>query len=98
MRAQGPGDHGHEPTGLYEVLSGPTEVVLVWATSVRDQVQLRKDRDTSLGLSDEGTADERIVTVGQTVDVQVEISNGLKAGERVATTNVAQLTDGAKVS
>jgi multidrug efflux pump subunit AcrA (membrane-fusion protein) len=42
--------------------------------------------------------EERIVTVGQTLDTQVEISNGLKAGERVATTNVAQLTDGAKVS
>jgi multidrug efflux pump subunit AcrA (membrane-fusion protein) len=42
--------------------------------------------------------EERIVTVGQTVDAQVEISSGLKAGERVATTNVAQLTDGAKVS
>jgi len=42
--------------------------------------------------------EERIVTVGQTVDALVEISNGLKAGERVATTNVAQLTDGAKVS
>jgi hypothetical protein len=32
------------------------------------------------------------------VDAQVEVSSGLKAGERVATTNVAQLTDGAKVS
>jgi len=42
--------------------------------------------------------EERIVTVGQTVDAQVESANGLKAGERVATTNVAQLTDGAKVS
>jgi RND family efflux transporter MFP subunit len=42
--------------------------------------------------------EERIVTVGQTVDAQVEVSSGLKAGERVATTNVAQLTDGAKVS
>jgi RND family efflux transporter MFP subunit len=42
--------------------------------------------------------EERIVTVGQTVDSNVEISNGLKAGERVATTNVAQLSDGAKVS
>lgn len=42
--------------------------------------------------------EERIVTVGQTVDTNVEISNGLKAGERVATTNVAQLSDGAKVS
>jgi RND family efflux transporter MFP subunit len=42
--------------------------------------------------------DERIVTTGQNVESLVEISNGLKAGERVATTNVAQLVDGAKVS
>jgi multidrug efflux pump subunit AcrA (membrane-fusion protein) len=42
--------------------------------------------------------EERIVTVGQTVGPLVEIANGLKAGERVATTNVARLTDGAKVS
>jgi RND family efflux transporter MFP subunit len=42
--------------------------------------------------------EERIVTIGQTVDGQVEISNGLKAGDRVATANVPQLFDGAKVS
>lgn len=45
-----------------------------------------------------GRAEERIVTIGQTVDDHIEVSNGLKAGERVATTNVVQLTDGAKVS
>src|ERR1700730_1421978 len=42
--------------------------------------------------------EERIVTVGQTVDGLVEITSGLKAGERVATKNVAQLADGIKVS
>ena len=42
-------------------------------------------------------AEERIVTTGQPLDQRVEITNGLKAGERVATTNVGQLTDGAKV-
>jgi multidrug efflux pump subunit AcrA (membrane-fusion protein) len=42
--------------------------------------------------------EERIVTIGQPVGAQIEITKGLKAGERVATTNVAQLTDGAKVS
>jgi RND family efflux transporter MFP subunit len=41
--------------------------------------------------------DERIVTMGQTVGELVEITNGLKAGERVATTNVAKLADGTKV-
>lgn len=42
--------------------------------------------------------EERIVTVGQTLADQVEVSNGLEAGEQVATTNVAQLADGMKVS
>jgi membrane fusion protein (multidrug efflux system) len=42
--------------------------------------------------------EERVVTIGQKVDAQVEITNGLKAGERVATENVAKLSDGAKVS
>lgn len=43
-------------------------------------------------------AEERVVTVGQTFGADVEIVNGLKAGERVATRNVNQLTDGARVS
>ena len=42
--------------------------------------------------------EERIVTIGQRVDAQLEIVNGLKAGERVATTNVPQLVDGARVA
>ena len=42
--------------------------------------------------------EERIVTTGETVGTLVEISKGLKAGERVATKNVAQLADGIKVS
>jgi multidrug efflux pump subunit AcrA (membrane-fusion protein) len=42
--------------------------------------------------------EERIVTTGETVGDLVEISNGLKAGERVATKSVAQLADGIKVS
>jgi len=41
--------------------------------------------------------EERLVTVGQTVDTLVEISSGLKAGDSVATTNVTQLADGTKV-
>jgi RND family efflux transporter MFP subunit len=42
--------------------------------------------------------EERIVTVGQTLDNLVEISTGLKAGENVATSNVEQLADGMRVS
>jgi len=42
-------------------------------------------------------AEERIVTTGQKVDSLVELTTGLKAGERVATENVNQLVDGIKV-
>jgi RND family efflux transporter MFP subunit len=42
--------------------------------------------------------EERIVTTGDTVGDLIEITKGLKAGERVATKNVGQLADGTKVS
>ena len=42
--------------------------------------------------------EERIVTVGQAVDGQVEITSGLTHGERVATKNVAALADGTRVN
>jgi len=41
--------------------------------------------------------EERIVTVGQQVGDGAEITSGLKAGEVVAASNVAQLADGARV-
>ncbi|MGB7218982.1 MAG: efflux RND transporter periplasmic adaptor subunit [Vicinamibacterales bacterium] len=41
--------------------------------------------------------EERIVTTGQAVPPLIEIINGLKAGEQVATTNINQLVDGSKV-
>jgi membrane fusion protein (multidrug efflux system) len=43
-------------------------------------------------------AEERIVTVGPAVGDLVEIGTGLKAGETVATSNVEQLVDGARVA
>ena len=45
-----------------------------------------------------GRAEERLVTTGQTVGELVEITTGLKAGEKVATTNLAQLVDGVGVT
>ena len=43
-------------------------------------------------------AEERIVTIGQSVDNLVEITTGLKTGENVATSNVEKLSDGAHVT
>jgi membrane fusion protein, multidrug efflux system len=42
-------------------------------------------------------AEERIVTTGQKIDALIELTTGLKTGERVATENVNQLVDGIKV-
>jgi multidrug efflux pump subunit AcrA (membrane-fusion protein) len=42
--------------------------------------------------------EERVVTVGQTVDALVEISSGIKAGDRVATANLSQLADGTAIA
>ena len=41
--------------------------------------------------------EDRVVVMGQTTGELVEITKGLKAGERVATTNLAQLSDGTKI-
>jgi membrane fusion protein, multidrug efflux system len=43
-------------------------------------------------------AEERIVTLGQSVDDLVEINTGLKAGELVATNSVDTLVDGAPIT
>ena len=43
-------------------------------------------------------AEERIVTIGQPVGDLIEITSGLKAGENVATSSVAQLADGVRVA
>jgi membrane fusion protein (multidrug efflux system) len=45
----------------------------------------------------EGRAEERVVMTGQAVGDLVEISSGLKAGERVAASGVDQLVDGVRV-
>jgi membrane fusion protein (multidrug efflux system) len=71
----------------------PTAATLVPAAAVQ----------TSAGTSrvfvvNGGHVEERIVTIGQAVDALVEITNGLKPGERVATTNVARLADGTRVT
>ncbi|HLG55073.1 MAG TPA: efflux RND transporter periplasmic adaptor subunit [Vicinamibacterales bacterium] len=43
-------------------------------------------------------AEERLVTLGQPVGDLVEITSGIKTGEKVATSHVAQLADGVRVA
>lgn len=61
QRAPFMADYGHRATGLYEVMANQHEVIMVWATSIADQVRLRQNRDTTRGLCDEGDVDDRIV-------------------------------------
>ena len=70
----------------------PTPAILVPAAAVQTSA------GTSRAFVVNGDhVEERIVTVGQTVDTLVEITNGVKSGERVATTNVSKLADGTKI-
>jgi hypothetical protein len=54
-------EHGHEPTGIYEVLGNQHEVVVVWATSIADHTRLRAARDAARGLGDDAPPDDRLV-------------------------------------
>ncbi|MBX3313024.1 MAG: hypothetical protein KF906_01790 [Actinobacteria bacterium] len=62
-------DHGHEPTGIYEVLGNQHEVVVVWATSVGAQTRLRASRDAARGLGATSgvDADDRLVAWERTM-------------------------------
>jgi len=42
-------DHGYTPTGLWQVLWTPTEVITVWATEVDAHVRLQQARDVAAG-------------------------------------------------
>jgi membrane fusion protein (multidrug efflux system) len=71
----------------------PTPAILVPASAVQ----------TTAGTSrvyvvNGERVEERVVTVGQSVDDMVEITDGVKAGERVATANLSQLADGTIVA
>ena len=70
-----------------------TSAVLVPRSAVRT------DADTArvYAVSPAGSAEERIVTTGQTVGDLIEITSGVKAGDTVATSNVAQLADGVRI-
>jgi hypothetical protein len=54
-------DHGINATGLWEVVNNNHEIVMIWATTVDDWVQFQKNRDTTRGLDDTGSSDDRII-------------------------------------
>jgi RND family efflux transporter MFP subunit len=73
--------------------SKPTPAILVPATAVRASAGASR-----VYVVKGDYVEERVVTVGQSVDQSVEVTSGLAVGERVATANVAQLTDGSPIA
>ena len=53
-------DHGVVATGLWEVTTNATEVVMVWATTVDAWVAMQRSLDSARGL-DDGEPDERLL-------------------------------------
>lgn len=61
---------------------------------------VRTDSDTArvFVVLASGSAEERIVTTGQAVGAEVEITSGIAAGDTVVTSNVAQVADGVRIT
>jgi membrane fusion protein, multidrug efflux system len=70
-----------------------TPAVLVPASAVRTDAGTAR----VFVVSETRSAEERIVTTGQVVGDSIEITSGVKAGDAVATSNVAQLADGVRI-
>jgi RND family efflux transporter MFP subunit len=93
-----PNDSGELKPGLFATArieqATQTPAVLVPLGAVRT--------DTSVArvfvVSQTGTAEERIVTTGQTVGDLIEITSGVTAGDTVASSNVATLADGMRLT
>jgi membrane fusion protein, multidrug efflux system len=73
--------------------SKPTPAILVPATAVRASAGASR-----VYVVKGDYVEERVVTVGQSVDQSVEVTSGLAVGERVATANINQLTDGSPIT
>jgi membrane fusion protein, multidrug efflux system len=69
-----------------------TPAILVPASAVQTAAGTSR-----VWVVDGDRVEERVITIGQPLEALVEVTNGLKAGERVATANVAQLADGMAV-
>jgi RND family efflux transporter MFP subunit len=97
VEAVAPNENGELKPGLFAtaLVQQPTRTpaVLVPASAVET------DGGTArLYVVQGDRAEERVVTTGQKVGSLVEIVEGVKPGELVASANVSQLVDGAKVS
>jgi RND family efflux transporter MFP subunit len=93
-----PNESGELKPGLFATArieqATRTPAVLVPSRAIRTDASVAR----MFVVSQAGTAEERIVTTGQTVGDLIEITSGITAGDRVAASNVAQIADGMQVT
>jgi multidrug efflux pump subunit AcrA (membrane-fusion protein) len=93
-----PNDSGELKPGLFATAkieqASPARAILVPTSAVRTSTGTTR----AYVLSPSGTAEERIVTTGQTVGDLIEVTSGVSRGETVAASNVAQLGDGVRIT
>jgi len=93
-----PNESGELKPGLFATArieqANQTPAVLVPAGAIRTDAGVAR----VFVVSKEGMAEERIVTTGQTVDDQIELTSGIKAGDTVATSNVGRIADGVRIT
>jgi len=93
-----PNETGELKPGLFATAqieqASSTPAILVPSTAIRTTTGTSR----VYVVSSAGTVEERIVTLGQTAGDLVEITSGVARGETVATSNVAQLGDGVRIT
>jgi len=93
-----PNESGELKPGLFVTArieqATQSPAILVPGTAVRTDAGVAR----VFVVAPNGTAAEHIVTTGQTVDHLIEITSGVAAGDTVAVSNVATITDGARIT
>ncbi len=84
------------PAAAVRTVSGTARVYVVAGDRVEERLVTIAQTNAQSSASPEASPEAS--TEGNTDGNVVEITSGLEAGERVATTNLAQLTDGARVT
>jgi RND family efflux transporter MFP subunit len=93
-----PNDTGQLKPGLFATARIEQQVEAPAVLVPTGAIRVISDTARVFVIKANHTAEERLVTTGQTVGDMVEIATGLEAGETVATRNVAQLMDGISVA
>jgi RND family efflux transporter MFP subunit len=93
-----PNESGELKPGLFATArieqATQTPAVLVPGSAVRTDSGVAR----VFVVSAAGTAEERIVTTGQAVEDLIELTSGVKAGDTVATSNLAMIADGMRIT